>query len=52
VSKKLPEGCFEFIDHKCITRKDINHDRPYDQCDVWRSVRGFGPSGRKGIGLF
>ena len=31
---KLPKGCFFFHDHNRILEKDINHNRPYDQCNI------------------
>jgi len=31
---KIPKGCYKFIDHKCILAKDINLDRPTDQCNI------------------
>lgn len=32
--EELPKGCFNFIKHNRILRKDINDDRPYDQRNV------------------
>jgi hypothetical protein len=31
---ELPKGCYQFKDHKCILRKDINGDRPMDQKNI------------------
>jgi len=31
---KLPKGCFNFINHERILRKDINCTRPLDQCKI------------------
>jgi hypothetical protein len=32
--EQLPKGCFSFLDHKRIIRKDINGDRPFNQCHI------------------
>jgi len=30
----LPDGCFKYTDSGCIAHRDINRDRPGDQCNV------------------